>query len=204
MKASLKNFVGRLHVLWHRQDQPGSSSSLHTSSTNEKGQKGSSSRGRQFLLPEEEENDVHSHRVSPTSSRSGRDTPPGSGIKGQFATCKDNELTDDDDENPSSHFLGGHAAKNSVRSIHQRQKECHFRKHDTFELTQKGATAYANSSYRPHVPLEDQSSSVLASSEYDDDEEDNCGNDPRTLMDTKASRQDAAILLSHRSHPDRK
>ena len=193
MKSSLKNFFDRL---LRRQDTSVSSSFTSNSKSqhdNKKGQKGSSV-GRQNCPPEEGE-DAHKVDFTSANSQSGRDTPPGSGIKDQNTPYGLNE-----DENPSSHFLGGHAAKDSVRSVHQHQMECHYRKHDTFELTQKGATAAVNS-YRAHAPLEDQSSSML-SSECDDTEEDDSSNAP-VSMDTKSSRQDAAILLSHRSHPSR-
>lgn len=195
MKSFLKNFFGRL--LWRQDKSTSSSSFLSTNSKasqhgNKKGQKGSS-KGWQNSPPEEA--DAHKVNFTPAKSQSGRDTPPGSGIKDQNTPHNLN-----DDENPSSHFLGGHAAKDSVRSVHQHQKECRFRKHDTFELTQKGATAAVNS-YRVHAPLEDQSSSIL-SSDYDDIEEYDSSN-VRVSMDSKSSRQDAAILLSHRSHPSK-
>ena len=192
MKSSLKNFFDRL---LRRQDTSVSSSFTSNSESqhdNKKGEKGSSI-GRQNCPPEE--GDAHKVNFTSAYSHSGRDTPPGSRVKDQNTQYGLN-----DDENPSSHFLGGHAAKDSARSVHQHQRECHFRKHDTFELTQKGATAAVNS-YRAHAPLEDQSSSIL-SSDYDDIEEDDISN-VRVSMNTKSSRQDAAILLSHRSHPSR-
>ena len=194
MKSSLKNFFDRL---LRRQDTSVSSSFTSNSKSqhdNEKGQKGSSSIGRQNCPPEEGEG-VHKVDFMSANSQSGRVTPPGSGIKDQNTQYGLNN-----DENPSSHFLGGHAAKDSVRSVHQHQMECHFRKHDTFELTQKGATAAVNS-YRAHAPLEDQSSSML-SSECDDTEKDD-SSIVRVSMGTNSSRQDAAILLSHRSHPSK-
>ena len=189
MKSTLKNFFGRL--LLRRQDTSVSSSFTSSSKSqhdNKEGQKGSS-RDRQNCSFEAE--DGHKVNFKAAKSQSGRDTPPGSGIMDQNSP--------NDDENPSSHFLGGPAAKDSVRSVHQHQKECHFRKHDSFELTQKGTTAAVNA-YRAHAPLEDQSSSIL-SSDYEIEEDDS--SNVQVSMDTKFSRRDAAILLSHRSHPSK-